>query len=82
MRRLVGGEGSRLRESKEIMVTSNVDRARRTFVSYIDRTREFYMAQGYAIIANGGYAIKPYVIDAIYGADGATLYRACKFTAG
>ncbi len=34
------------------------------------------MAQGYAIIANGGYAIKPYVIDAIYGADGAMLYRA------
>jgi len=34
------------------------------------------MAQGYAMIANGGYAIKPYVIDAIYGADGETLYRA------
>jgi penicillin-binding protein 1A len=34
------------------------------------------MAQGYATIANGGYAIKPYVIDAIYGADGSTLYRA------
>lgn len=34
------------------------------------------MAQGYAIIANGGYAIKPYVIDAIYGADGSMLYRA------
>ena len=30
------------------MGTSNVDRTRRTFVSYIDRTREFYMAQGYA----------------------------------
>ena len=27
---------------------SSVDRTRRTFVSYIDRTREFYMAQGYA----------------------------------
>ncbi|HSN51886.1 MAG TPA: PBP1A family penicillin-binding protein [Woeseiaceae bacterium] len=34
------------------------------------------MAQGYAIIANGGFAIKPYVIDAIYGADGSMLYRA------
>jgi penicillin-binding protein 1A len=34
------------------------------------------MAQGYATIANGGYAIKPYVIDAIYGADGSMLYRA------
>lgn len=34
------------------------------------------MAQGYAVIANGGYAIKPYVIDAIYGPEGATLYRA------
>ena len=29
------------------MGTSNVDATRRTFVSYIDRTREFYMAQGY-----------------------------------
>ena len=34
------------------------------------------MAQGYAVIANGGHAIKPYVIDAIYGPDGETLYRA------
>lgn len=34
------------------------------------------MAQGYATIANGGHAISPYVIDAIYGADGETLYRA------
>jgi penicillin-binding protein 1A len=34
------------------------------------------MAQGYATIANGGYAVKPYVIDAIYGSDGQTLYRA------
>jgi penicillin-binding protein 1A len=34
------------------------------------------MVQGYATIANGGYAVKPYVIDAIYGADGSTLYRA------
>ncbi len=34
------------------------------------------MAQGYATIANGGYAVKPYVIDAIVAADGAMLYRA------
>ncbi len=34
------------------------------------------MAQGYATIANGGFAIKPYVIDAIYGPEGETLYRA------
>jgi len=34
------------------------------------------MAQGYAVLANGGHAIKPYVIDAIYGAEGETLYRA------
>ncbi len=34
------------------------------------------MAQGYATIANGGYAIKPYVIDSIFGPDGAALYRA------
>jgi penicillin-binding protein 1A len=34
------------------------------------------MAQGYAVIANGGFAIKPYVIDAIYGPEGETLYRA------
>jgi hypothetical protein len=29
------------------MANCNVDRSRRTFVSYIDRTREFYRAQGY-----------------------------------
>jgi hypothetical protein len=29
------------------MTASNVDRTRRTFVSYMDRTREFYLAQGY-----------------------------------
>ena len=29
------------------MDTSRVDRTHRTFVSYIDRTREFYEAQGY-----------------------------------
>jgi len=34
------------------------------------------MVQGYATLANGGYAVRPYVIDAIYGADGETLYRA------
>ena len=34
------------------------------------------MAQGYAVLANGGHAVKPYVIDAIYGPDGETLYRA------
>ena len=34
------------------------------------------MVQGYATIANGGLAVKPYVIDAIYDADGRTLYRA------
>jgi penicillin-binding protein 1A len=36
------------------------------------------MAQGYAVFANGGYAIEPYVIDAIYGPEGETLYRADK----
>jgi penicillin-binding protein 1A len=34
------------------------------------------MAQGYSVIANGGHAVKPYVIDAIYGPEGETLYRA------
>ena len=34
------------------------------------------MAQGYAVLANGGRAVKPYVIDAIYGPDGEALYRA------
>jgi penicillin-binding protein 1A len=34
------------------------------------------MAQGYAMLANGGHAVKPYVIDAIYGPEGETLYRA------
>lgn len=34
------------------------------------------MAQGYATIANGGFAVKPYIIDAIYGPTGVTLYRA------
>ncbi|RZV36857.1 MAG: PBP1A family penicillin-binding protein [Chromatiales bacterium] len=34
------------------------------------------MAQGYAVLANGGHAVKPYVIDAIYGPEDETLYRA------
>jgi len=34
------------------------------------------MAQGYATLANGGYAVKPYVIDAIFGPEGDSLYRA------
>jgi penicillin-binding protein 1A len=34
------------------------------------------MAQGYAVLANGGHAVKPYVIDAIYGPEGEMLYRA------
>ncbi|MCH9695114.1 MAG: PBP1A family penicillin-binding protein [Gammaproteobacteria bacterium] len=34
------------------------------------------MAQGYATLANGGHAVKPYVIDAIFGPNGEPLYRA------
>jgi len=34
------------------------------------------MVQGYAVFANGGYAVKPYVIDAIYGPEDELLYRA------
>jgi penicillin-binding protein 1A len=34
------------------------------------------MAQAYATFANGGYAVKPYVIDAIIGPNGESLYRA------
>jgi len=34
------------------------------------------MAQAYAVLANGGYAIKPYVIDLISGHDDEVLYRA------
>ena len=34
------------------------------------------MAQAYATFANGGYAVKPYVIDAIIAADDEILYRA------
>jgi penicillin-binding protein 1A len=34
------------------------------------------IVQGYAIFANGGYGVKPYVIDAIYDSNGETAYRA------
>ena len=34
------------------------------------------MVQGYSVFANGGFGVKPYVIDAIYGPEGDTLYRA------
>jgi len=34
------------------------------------------MAQGFAVFANGGYLVKPYVIDSIFGPEGETLYRA------
>ena len=34
------------------------------------------MAQGYAMLANGGHAVKPYIIDAIFGPAGEPLYRA------
>ena len=34
------------------------------------------MAQAYATFANGGYAVKPYVIDSIVGPDEQVLYRA------
>jgi len=34
------------------------------------------MAQGYAMLANGGHAVKPYVIDSIFGPDDEPLYRA------
>ncbi len=34
------------------------------------------MAQGFAVFANGGFGVKPYVIDSIYGPEGETLYRA------
>ena len=37
------------------------------------------MAQAYATFANGGYAVKPYVIGAIIGPDDETLYRADPF---
>lgn len=34
------------------------------------------MAQAYAVFANGGYAVKPYIIDTIFGPEGEALYRA------
>ena len=34
------------------------------------------MAQAYSVLSNGGYAVQPYVIDAIFGPNGETLYRA------
>jgi len=34
------------------------------------------MAQGYAILANGGHAVKPYIIDSIFGPTGEALFRA------
>ncbi len=34
------------------------------------------MATGFAVFANGGYAVKPYFIDAIVASDGSELYRA------
>ena len=34
------------------------------------------MAQGYAMLANGGHAVKPYVIDSIFGPNDEALYRA------
>ncbi|MDG2107584.1 MAG: PBP1A family penicillin-binding protein [Woeseiaceae bacterium] len=33
------------------------------------------MAQGYATLANGGHAVKPYIIDSIFGPNGEPLYR-------
>jgi len=37
------------------------------------------MAQAYATFANGGYAVKPYVIDSIFGPGDDLLYRADPF---
>lgn len=34
------------------------------------------MVQAYATFANGGYAVKPYVVDKIVGPDGEVVYRA------
>jgi penicillin-binding protein 1A len=34
------------------------------------------MVQGYGMLANGGHAINPYVIDSIFGPDNEPLYRA------
>ena len=37
------------------------------------------MAQAYATFANGGFAVRPYVIDKISGPDGHVIYRAEPF---
>jgi penicillin-binding protein 1A len=34
------------------------------------------MVQGFAVFANGGYAVQPHIIDSIFGPEGNTLYRA------
>ncbi|MCG8452786.1 MAG: hypothetical protein MI717_06375, partial [Spirochaetales bacterium] len=34
------------------------------------------MVQGFSVFANGGHSVKPYVIDAIFGPEGESLYRA------
>jgi penicillin-binding protein 1A len=34
------------------------------------------MAQAFAVFANGGYGVKPYIIDSISGADEEIIYRA------
>jgi len=34
------------------------------------------MAQGYAMLANGGHAVKPYIIDSIFGPTGEALFHA------
>jgi penicillin-binding protein 1A len=34
------------------------------------------MVQGFAVFANGGYGVKPYIIDSIFGPEGDALYRA------
>jgi penicillin-binding protein 1A len=40
------------------------------------QTSPLDMAQGYSVFANGGYGVKPYVIDSILGPAGEALYRA------
>ncbi|MEM7430371.1 MAG: PBP1A family penicillin-binding protein [Pseudomonadota bacterium] len=34
------------------------------------------MVQGYAVFANGGYGVRPYVVEAIYDSTGEAVYRA------
>jgi len=34
------------------------------------------IVQGYAVFANGGYGVKPYVVDSIYDSNGEAMYRA------